>query len=447
MAISRSNHPYNQGGKSDTGDIWRSMLDSGVWTSTNWHVLNTEHFSSPVGYTNDGSALIFSKVETKGGTLNTELWVYSNDQSHKLDVQYFKNKSSHQSGCLSADNRYMIISMESGATQGVEDLYVLTRDGKSWSAPKNMGAGINTKFQEITPFLSADSKTLYFATNGRKGEGSFDIYVSKRLDESWSNWSNPENLGPHVNSQGRETSFSFLADSEFAYYISTQNSDGYGDVRRIKFRQDSTIVARKIDTTDLITFTAPLNKTGIKFLNAKNSQPIKSRIIITVGNTQTEFVPEIDGVVSLSGSLIGEAVVSGFLPVKTQSFSDSLVTVRMEPLEIGRTILLEHVLFGRASTDVLQSSYEELDMVVKMMKLNPDINILLKGHTDANGDIVQNKKLSEARVMEVKQYLTGKGISKKRIDGVGAGGLEPIASNETEATRKLNRRVEFVIVE
>ena len=447
MAITRLNHPYNQGGKLDAGDIWKSKLDSGEWTSTNWHALNTEHFSSPIGYTNDGSAFIFNRVETKGGSLLSELWVHSKGQSQKLDVRYFKNKSSHQSGCLSADHRFMIISMESGATQGVEDLYVLTRDGKSWSAPKNLGTQINTEFQEITPFLTADNKTLYFATNGRKGEGSFDIYVSRRLDESWNNWSIPENLGSHVNSQGRETSFSFLSNAEFAYFISTQNSDGYGDVRRVKFQLDSMINVEKVDTTELITLTETSDKAGIKFLNAKNSQPIESVVTITVGESQTEFEPEPDGSVAFTRDLKGEAVVSGFLPIKIQSFSDSLVIVRMEPLELGRTILLEHVLFGRASTNVLQSSFEELDIVVKMMKLNPDVKILLKGHTDGNGDPAQNKKLSEARVNEVKRYLTGKGIGKKRIDGVGVGGLEPIASNSTEATRKLNRRVEFVISE
>ncbi len=444
--FSRLNHPYNQGGKQDAGDIWRCSLVSDKEIPSNWHELNTEYFSSPVGFSNDGSAFIFNKVSIVGGALNTELWVSSKGQKQKLDVKYFKNKSSHQSGCLSVDNRHMIISMESGATYGVEDLYVLVREQDGWSAPKNLGQQINSEFQEITPFLSSNNTTLYFATNGRDGEGSFDIYKSERLDDSWRNWSIPENLGPEINSRGRETSFTFLADSQYAYFISTQNSDGYGDIKRIKFRLDSNNQPLDSDTTEFIQTIATVATNGMKFVNAKNSEPITSKIRLTSNNGNMVFDSDTYGIVSLDSSIIGEVDIQGFMPTKVQTYKDSLVVFRMEPLEVGRIIQLEHVLFGRASANILESSFDELNIVVKMMKRNPEMRILLKGHTDGNGDLLQNKKLSEARVNEVIRYLKSKGINKKRIEGIGVGGLEPIASNETEATRKLNRRVEFVIV-
>lgn len=447
MAFSRLNHPHNHGGTADAGDVWRSRRDSSWRVPTNWHELNTENFSSPIGYTSDGSAFIYNKISTKGGALSSELWAYSKGQIKKLDTKYFNNKSTHQSGCLSADNRYLIISMESGATYGVEDLYVLIRNGDGWSAPKNLGKQINTKFQEITPFLSADNRTLYFATNGRKGEGSFDIYSSDRLDESWHNWSTPKTLGSAVNSQGRETSFTFLPNADYAYFISTQNSNGYGDIRRIKFSLDSMIQTPEIDTTQFIQMTELPTVMGIRLVNAKSSEPISSQVFLTINGKKEEFTPDLNGIISQAINAIVEVEFKGYLPIKIQVFTDSLITVRMEPLEIGRTIRLEHVLFGRASTTILESSFDELDIVVKMLKQNPTVRILLKGHTDGNGDMLQSKKLSEARVLEVKRYLTRKGISKRRIDGIGVGGAEPIASNETEATRKINRRVEFKIVE
>ncbi|MCP4458556.1 MAG: OmpA family protein [Cytophagales bacterium] len=447
MAFARLNHPYNQGGNSDAGDIWRSQLDSGWSTPVNWHELNTENFSSPIGYTSDGSAMIYNKVSTSGGALTSELWVYSHGQTKKLDIKYFKNKSTHQSGCLSADNRYLIISMESGATRGVEDLYILIRNGDSWSAPKNLGPKINTAFQEISPFLSADNRTLYFATNGREGEGSFDIFSSERLGDGWRNWSTPKNLGSSVNTQGRETSFAFEPEAEYAYFVSIQHSDGYGDIRRVKFSLDSIIQAPLADTTKLIEVTEITSLDGIRFVNAKNSEPIIDEVILTTNGSVVNYFPDENGIIPVNSEGTAEVEIGGYFPIHVQYYADSLVVARMEPLEVGRTIQLEHVLFRRGTADIISSSFEELDVVVKMMKHNPEIKILLKGHTDGNGDMLQNKKLSEARVQEVRRYISTKGINKKRIDGIGVGGEEPIASNETEATRKLNRRVEFEIVE
>lgn len=446
MAFTRLNHPYNQGGSSDAGDIWKTSLGGKTPIPSNWHELNTQHFSSPIGYTSDGTGFIYNKMSTQGGTLVSELWAYANGQAQKLNIKYFSNKSTHQSGCLSADNRYMIVSMESGDTQGVEDLYILRRTNDGWSSPKNLGPQINTEFQEITPFLSADTRTLYFATNGRKGEGSFDIYSSERLDNTWRNWGTPKNLGSSVNSSGRETSFVFLPDAEYAYFVSTQNSDGYGDIRRVKFSLDSITEIPEADTTQLIQINEKIAINGIQLINAKSSEPISTHVFLTSSTSKIDYTPDNFGMISIGAGEL-EIEIKGFLSAKVLAYEDSLVIARMEPLEVGRTIRLKHVLFGRASTKMLESSFEELNLVVKMMKQNPDIKILLKGHTDGNGDELQNKKLSEARVQEVKRYLTSKGISKKRIEGIGVGGLEPIASNETEAMRKLNRRVEFEIVE
>jgi len=443
IAFTRLSHPHNQGGSTDAGDIWKSQLDSMWKLPSNWHEVNTEHFSSPIGYSSDGTAFVYNKVNTNGGVLSTELWVILQGQTQKLKIKYFNNKSSHQSGCLSADNRYLIISMESGATQGVEDLYMLKREGEEWSAPKNLGVQINTKFQEITPFLSADNRTLYFATNGRDGEGSFDIYSSQRLDDSWREWSEPKNLGISVNSSGRETSFAFLPDAEYAYFVSTRNSDGYGDIRRVRFSLDSAVQVVDADTTQFVQIEESPEVTGARFVNAKNSEPL---VTVEINSLSREIRLE-KGVAELKPDQNLEVSAPGFMQVSFRTFKDSLVTVRMEPLEIGRTIQLEHVLFSRGAANIIESSFEELDLVVEMMNTNEEIRILLKGHTDGNGDEIQNVKLSESRVKSVKAYLTKKGISKKRIDGIGLGGEFPIASNEIEATRKLNRRVEFEIVQ
>jgi outer membrane protein OmpA-like peptidoglycan-associated protein len=95
---------------------------------------------------------------------------------------------------------------------------------------------------------------------------------------------------------------------------------------------------------------------------------------------------------------------------------------------------------------MLESSYEELDRVAGMLKKNPNIEIELSGHTDNTGSSKLNIELSQKRSDTVQDYLINKGVSAKRLKSKGYGGSRPIASNRSEATRKLNRRVEFTII-
>jgi OOP family OmpA-OmpF porin len=93
------------------------------------------------------------------------------------------------------------MAVEGDPTYGSRDLYVsfLLKDGR-WSEPLNLGEDINTALEETSPFLAADDKTLYFSSDGFTGYGKHDIFMSRRLDESWTRWSTPENLGPQINS-------------------------------------------------------------------------------------------------------------------------------------------------------------------------------------------------------------------------------------------------------
>jgi outer membrane protein OmpA-like peptidoglycan-associated protein len=150
----------------------------------------------------------------------------------------------------------------------------------------------------------------------------------------------------------------------------------------------------------------------------------------------------------------------GFLAEKEQFLSESnnldLSEVKvyqevqqdlyLTPLEIGKTITLNNVFFVRSKPDLLPESYPEIERLIKVLNDNPAIRIELSGHTDNVGSAALNKELSEKRVASIKNYLVHNGIAESRISGKGYGGSKPIASNNTEETKKLNRRVEFTIV-
>ncbi|MFY0651872.1 MAG: OmpA family protein [Cyclobacteriaceae bacterium] len=462
--FTRKNHPGNIGGKYDEGDVWGSeLLPSGNWSSAVnlGGGLNDKKANRILGFMDHGKAMLLHSNKGIAFAYNYEgKWLKPTD----IEIPYFKSTSDHVSGCISADGRYLIFAMESYSSRGVEDLYMckLNSDG-SWSSPKNLGSGINTPFQEMTPFLAADNKTLFFATNGREGEGSFDIFMSQRQDDSWLKWSEPKNLGNKVNTKGQELSFVFREEAEYAYLISTQNSDGYGDLKRVKITPDIEPEVVVEDTTqtpvpvpeevvdpDLISFTGSV-------VNKKDQNKIANADIVLVSDpdgTAYTATSDNDGTfqIQLKESLGYEMKIhsNDHLSldelITFEDVKDSIPNVYyLEPLTKGNTIELRHVLFQQGQAVLIPGSEKELDLIVEMMDEHPDIKIFLSGHTDNTGRASLNLKLSFDRVETVKQYLISKGIDSNRLSGKGYGGTKPIASNDNIISRRRNRRVEFTI--
>ncbi|MEO9871084.1 OmpA family protein [Ekhidna sp.] len=416
---------------------------------TDW--LDTPGMVSPIGFSDQW--IYFNKVTLELGVYKGEVYrtESANMKPQRVDVPFLKNKSSVQSGCISKDGKYMILSMESNNTYGVEDLYVVKRkaDG-SWDSPKNLGYSLNTEFQEVTPFLAEDNRTLFFATNGRGGEGSFDIFYSVRQDNSWRNWSAPINLGDRVNTTGAETSFGYLDGDQWAYYVSSQDSDGYGDIMRVKFQEeieeDTTQLEEVFISQDEDMPEMP-SSILLKVVDSKSGEVLPAEMI--VGDVKRMEVNGLFKIDSLTGEE-AELKSLGYLP-SVITLDEQLMIgeniIELASVAKGSVITLDHVLFHRGTSSMIEGSEKELNLVVEVMNDNPKIKILLKGHTDNTGDPVKNIQLSEARVKSVKEYIINQGISPYRVSGKGFGGNQPIASNESEETRKLNRRVEFEVVE
>src|SRR6187402_1255210 len=261
LYVTVANHPQNIGGKKDLGDIWFSRLgEMNQWSALihGGSQLNDRAFNGVAGFSSDGSEMyLLSHYEASGNVARTQGLSVSRKNGagwsmpQNISIPYFQNKSSLLSGSLSRDQNVFVYSADTYGTKGVDDLYVTLKgsDGK-WGEPKNLGSTLNTSFQELSPSLSADGRTLYFSSNGRKGNGSFDVYSSTRLDESWSNWSAPVNMGLSVNTELRELFYRTYPELGLSIFTTTKNSDGYGDVKIYSpnepFVKDSTAVVKNI---------------------------------------------------------------------------------------------------------------------------------------------------------------------------------------------------------
>jgi len=476
--FTRANDSSNIGGVKDKGDIWFSRLgENGRWQKPKnlGEPVNDNTRNTVIGFSADGNVM-FLNIQKRhdGGYISNDGIGFSVKQGNegwsspqKMQVDYYLNKSDHQSGCVSKDGRVMLLSMQSYASRGEEDLYVSFYQNGKWTQPKNLGSDINSKAQEMTPFISADLKTLYFSSNGYGGKGGRDLYKSERLDDSWRKWSKPKNLGSEINSNGVELSYFIDYTNKVAYYSTTQNSDGYGDIQvsKVDISLPDTLIA---DTTETFKELAvvpekipvELVKQELifrgKVVNAKDGIPIAAAVQLTgigfeenlnasssTGLFEIRIPDEIKGFdisIKAPGFMSHEEILENISPDgKIELFS-------LEPLIVGSTIRLNKVYFERGKAVLLDNSFAELDRVVEMLLENPDIKIELSGHTDNQGNAKLNLKLSQERVEAVKSYIISGNVDAKRVKGKGYGGTRPVASNASEDTRRLNRRVEFKIL-
>ena len=515
-------HPGNAGGKADGGDIWCARRDS----AGNWGYpkpvrdLNNADYNAVAGFSPDGNTIYLHG--TYSGREQTFLRGLSQAQGHDtvwnqptgLVVKFFKNVAPHQSGVVSAQGQYLVLALEGFSSRGAEDLYVAFRqpDG-SYTGLKNLGDAINTKFQEMTPYLAPDGKTLFFASNGRGGQGR-DLYRTTRLDDTWINWSTPEPLSTSINSKGVELYYFIDPAERYAYFTSNTDSEGYGDIYRYLLPQEAdsiletqplpeppldTLVEDTLTITDLvdslITDTtvaivlAPLDSIITDSITEQVTNiEVPLSIPDTLPSTETyhwiiavEAYSRIDSTLLLaraeattvdhepllvgpdSGTLqlsipdsIGQiklrVAAAGYfaqeLPVIRPELVDSAIAlaVFLSPLEVGATVNLENVLFKRGTNEMLPGADQDLKQVIDLMVENPKVAIELGGHTDNRGNPQANLALSKARVETVKRYLVAAGIDPERIDGKGYGGSQPIADNDDDEQRMLNRRVELKII-
>ena len=399
---------------------------------------------TPIGFSTDGG-LYYNKVTVNSdGQYNSTINFINERYKVFEDITpKFDSKSGLQSGTISKNERFMILSLDGMYSNGMDDLYVMEYVGDRWTHMANLGSGVNTKYQEVSPYLAIDNKTLFFSSDRKGGKGGFDVYMTERLDDTWKNWSKPVNV-TEINTGESETSFCLIDTDPYAYFIRSEHSKLYGDIMQVP------IMLNIQEESSFVEIVEVNEESYFKVVDGVTENSIPSEL--TVIEDGMKKIVEKTGVFNAE-TFAGKTLIfksKGYFTTKLKigeqvPYGEYLV--HLDPLTVGSVIKLENVLFERASSRILSDSYDQLNILIEVMEENDNLNIQLKGHTDGKGNPKSNLQLSQERVDAVTEYLRKAGINKKRISGVGYGGKYPIASNETEETRRLNRRVEFEIVE
>lgn len=458
LYFTRLGHDLNKG-KNKAQDVWFSKVQSdGTWgESENINEpINTSENNAVTTISADGKSIYVLNIYMPDGTLRQGLSVSKRDKlgwklPKEVKISDYYNREKVVEFSLAPNGKVLVMSCERMDSFGSRDLYVSFLTNELWSKPLNMGVNINTAEDEGSPFIAADSKTLYFSTAGFPGYGKNDIFLTKRLDSTWTNWSEPENIGDLINTSKWDGYFTIPASGEHAYFSSDELSIGKEDIFRIKL-----FPSIRPDPVAIISGTV---------INAFDKKTISAEVVMELLNDSTgtdkivaEFDPETGEykmIVPLKKAYSLNASKKGFISIsenldlsKDRRFREIKKNISLIPIKEGQTMVLNNLFFNQSKFDILSASYPELNRIIKLMQEYPTMQVIIEGHTDGSDEnMILNVKLSQERANEVKKYLVEKGqIDTKRIQTKGWGQSKPIASNATEETRKKNRRVEFTIL-
>ncbi len=395
--------------KNDNGDVYESRFVNGEWT----------------------------KGKQLNKNINTRFW-----ESH---------------ACISADGKALYFTSDKPGGYGGLDIYVSYLDDKGdWGEAVNLGPTINTEYDEETPFILDDNRTIYFSSQGHYSMGGFDIFHSKLMDNN--KWSTPLNLGYPINTVGNDLFYVPKANGSYAFFPLNNNNRNIGgnDIyairitppenqsteiilkgtitlqdRRPEYPKDLMVYVIDTLTSDTIMRGHPDLKTGeYDTIVDAGSYEILFRASGYHDDDQLLFIPEI------------------------YTRSEIVLNSELIPYEVykGQYVVIKSILFDYGKYDLRRDGLIEIEKLYNLMQNNPELYVEVVGHTDSWGSQEFNQKLSENRARAVVDYLTGKGIGAERFVQKGMGENEPVAINETKTGedspegRQLNRRVEIKIL-
>lgn len=434
-------------------EIWFSVLDEeGNWGAAQ-HLgppLNNNNHNFVNSITPDGNTMLLGNQYFKESSdaygsgfsisrKGKEGWGFPENQK----IKNYVNHDRYVNYYMSNDGKKVFMNIRAEDTRGTSDLYVsfLQKDG-SWTQPKNLGTTVNSTGSECCAFFSADDVTLYFASDGHNGYGSSDIFMTRRLDDTYGTWSEPLNMGKVLNSDQWDAYYTIPASGEYAYFV--RNSDIY----RVRltpeqkplpvFLVSGTVYNRK-DATPITNaairyeYLSDGNEAGIAHSNPNDGS---YAIVLPYGHSYG-FMASSAGYISESDHLDA---------TQLKDYTEIKRDLYLVPAEVGETVRLNNIFFDFAKSTLRAESEPELNRIVDFLKNNSGIEIAIAGHTDNVGNDADNLLLSKARAAAVRQYLIDHSIDSVRLTSNGFGEQNPVASNDSEEGRQLNRRVEFTIV-
>lgn len=438
----------------DTEDLVVATKDSrGRWSkpvsvSAN---INTIENEGTCTVSADGRQIIFTSCRGRKGFGGCDLfmsvkqgdeWSEPKNLGPGVNSNYWESQPA-----LAADGRVLYFASERKGGRGGKDIYVSFKNEKGeWSKAEILPPHINTVQDDLSPFIHANGRTLFFASDGRIGFGGYDIYVTELIDN---NWAEPKNFGAPVNNFEDQFSLFITADGKTGYYSHERDRDeNTGRIYEIKIPDEQQVAHRSNYVKGIIADAANGNpvQAKIELMDLKKNELVsvvssdslngKYLMVLTHGSDYGLFV-------SATGYLYKSF---NFNYAQATTLKPIIINIELQKAKSGATVVLNNIFFDYNKFELKSESITELDKVVRFLSENPTIKIEISGHTDNQGNEASNLILSQKRATSVSEYLSQKGVAANRIKTLGLGSKKPILDNSTEENRQANRRIEFSIL-
>jgi outer membrane protein OmpA-like peptidoglycan-associated protein len=473
-------HTANEVGGYDA-DIYTSSLTDGNWSEPKQVAggLNStvDDVSNNMSY--DGTKMLlhrdnngqFDIYESRLSGLNWTDPVLAH-------FQISSNKSNEKYAAYSNDGWSLYFARDNDSkANGFDVMFsaMQSRQQKDYGAAVAVGNGlVNSKFNDGPVYLHIDGETMYIASEGNESLGGYDIFVSKKVQGSWTK---PVNMGYPINTPYDDFFFASTANGKFAY-IASNRAGGKGgyDIYKVIFwgaekkpvydMEDYLLASVAMPMKDAsVESTVDVNRKSFTVfkgatVDAMTKKPVEAQIEITDNATgkvmETFTTNSATGkfIITLpSGKNYGIAVKAEKYLFHSENFdipngaADNLVNkvIELKNIAIGSKVALRNIFFDVGKSVLRPESNAELDRLVKLMKDVPSLKIEISGHTDNSGSATINETLSQSRADAVVTYLSSKGFAATRLTAKGYGSSKPVATNSTDEGRQQNRRTEFEI--
>ncbi|MTI21064.1 hypothetical protein E1176_08540, partial [Fulvivirga sp. RKSG066] len=344
--------------------------------------INTEYHDANIALSNDGNRLYLYKDTNMGDVYYSDYdgtsWSEPKYLSNRINSSIYSENSVSETA---SSDVILYTSSRTGGEGGIDIYYCIKDDKGNWYKSKSLGDKINTKYDDDSPFLAADGKTLYFSSSGHKGYGGYDIFRSV-YDSASGEWSDPENLGYPVNTPDDEIYFQVSHDGRRAYFASIREGGvGFTDIFMVKYH------------------------------GSKDQQPT-----ILLSDAQHEFYSQVEAEVMAEQNKL--------------EFSEDELR------------LMDHthkIYFNTDQSSIKEDHAAELDSIVQLLAKHEVLNIDIAGFASADGNPKYNLDLSHKRALIVLNYFLEQGVDEDRIVARGYGSIDE--DSEAEEQRRADVRI------
>jgi len=411
--------------------------------------INTKENEGTASISADGRTLVFTACGGRKGFGSCDLFItykQGNNWTSPQNLGKGVNSPEWESQpSLSADGRTLYFVSDRNGSLGKRDIWVSKLDSSNtWEKATNLGKPVNTIEDDLSPFIHANGKTLFFASEGHVGMGGLDLYFTEIQQNKWNN---PENLGYPLNTFEDQVALFVTSDGKKAYYALERDQENkYRRAKIVEIEVPESLQAKFKATSFMkgIVYDAQTKQklqADIELIALKNNELV-SKISSDAQTGTFTFVRTIGGDYAVFVSKKGYFFKSLNFDFSDKIGIDKVMDIPLEPIKKEGKEILNNIFFDSAKWDLKLESTVELDKLVALLKANPDLPIEISGHTDDVGKDADNLILSQKRAKSVVDYLAKKGLSVLKIKAEGYGKSRPYLPNSSDENRKLNRRIE-----